>query len=483
MAKITPRSSDFSQWYLDVLREADMFDYGPVGGTIIVKPYGWTLYENMRDALDKRFKDTGHVNAQFPLFIPESFLRKEQSHVAGFAPELAVVTVGGGKELEEPIVVRPTSETIIGDAYSRWVKSYRDLPVLINLWNSVVRWEKRTKPFLRTMEFYWQEGHTAHATHEESQEEVMRMLNVYHDHGVEDCAMPTVRGRKSQNERFAGAINTTSLEAMMGDKRALQAATSHDLGQNFAKAFEIKYLDRDNTEKYCWTTSWGLSWRFMGGLIMAHGDDQGLRLPPKVAPIQVVVVPIYKNDDEKTKVMEASERVFATLKAAGLRIKFDDRDETPGFKFNDWEMRGVPVRVEIGPKDVAKNSVALARRDLAPGKSEATGKAGKSFVPQDGLSERVRALLDEIHNSLHSQADAFLKSNIREVNSYAELKEAVQVGWALVPLTDDPAVDAKIKEDTQATNRNFPLGQAEGEWNCVVTGQKVTERALVGKAY
>jgi prolyl-tRNA synthetase len=476
MAKITPRSQDFSQWYLDVLREADMFDYGPVGGTIIAKPYGWTLYENMKDALDKRFKDTGHVNAQFPLFIPEHFLRKEASHVEGFSPELAVVTIGGGKELEEPIVVRPTSETIIGDAYSRWIKSYRDLPVLINLWNSVVRWEKRTKPFLRTMEFYWQEGHTAHATHEDSWDEVMRMLNVYHDHGVEDCAMPTVRGRKSKNERFAGAINTTSLEAMMGDKKALQAATSHDLGQNFAKAFEIKYLDRDNTEKYCWTTSWGLSWRFLGGLVMMHGDDQGLRLPPKVAPIQVVVVPIYKNDDEKGKVMETAERVFKSLKAAGLRIKFDDRDETPGFKFNDWEMRGVPVRIEIGPKDVANNSVALARRDVP-------GKAGKSFVPQDGLAERIASVMVEIHASLHAQAESFLKGNIKEANSYAALKEAVQDGWALVPLLDDPSVDAKIKEDLQATNRNYPLEQTEGDWTCVVTGQKVRERALVGKAY
>ncbi|MCX6017854.1 MAG: proline--tRNA ligase [Chloroflexi bacterium] len=476
MGKITPRSEDFSQWYLDVLREADMFDYGPVGGTIIAKPYGWTLYENMKDALDKRFKDTGHVNAQFPMFIPQSFLRKEASHVEGFSPELAVVTIGGGKELEEPIVVRPTSETIIGDAYSRWIKSYRDLPVLINLWNSVVRWEKRTKPFLRTMEFYWQEGHTAHATHEEAWEEVIRMLNVYHTHGVEDCAMPSIRGRKSKNERFAGAINTTSIEAMMGDKKALQAGTSHDLGQNFAKAFDIKYLDRDNTEKYCWTTSWGMSWRFLGGMVMVHGDDQGLRLPPKVAPIQVVIVPIFKNDTEKSVVLPVADRIFAQIKASGIRVKFDDREETPGFKFNDWEMRGVPVRVEIGPKDVDKNSVALARRDRP-------GKAGKSFVSQDGLVEAIRALMEEIHASLHTQAEAHLMGNIREANTYAEMKEAVQDGWALVPLLDDPAVDAKLKEELQVTNRNFPLEQAPGEWKCVITGETVHERALVGKSY
>jgi prolyl-tRNA synthetase len=476
MSKITPRSEDFSQWYLDVLREADMFDYGPVGGTIIVKPYGWTLYENMKDALDKRFKDTGHVNAQFPLFIPMSFLQKEAKHVEDFAPQLAVVTHGGGEKLDEPIVVRPTSETIIGHAYAKWIQSYRDLPVLINLWNSVVRWEKRTKPFLRTMEFYWQEGHTAHATHEESWEEVMRMLNVYHAHGAEDCAMPSVKGRKSQFERFPGAINTTSIEAMMADKKALQAGTSHDLGQNFSKAFDIKFLDRDNTEKHVWTTSWGLSWRFLGGLIMIHGDDKGLRLPPKVAPIQAVIVPIYKNDDEQSSVMPVADRIFAEMKAAGIRVKLDDSDQSPGFKFNEWEMRGVPVRIEVGPKDVANNSVALGRRDMP-------GKEGKSFVPQAGLVERVRVLFDDVQTSLFRQADTFLKSNIREANTFDELKDAVQDGWALAPLVDDPSVDEKLKDELQVTNRNFPFDQDEGEWKCVVTGRTVNERALIGKAY
>jgi prolyl-tRNA synthetase len=340
----------------------------------------------------------------------------------------------------------------------------------------VVRWEKRTKPFLRTMEFYWQEGHTAHATHEDSWAEVMQMLNVYHTHGVEDCAMPSIRGRKSKNEPFAGAINTTSLEAMMSDKRALQAATSHDLGQNFAKAFDIKFLDRDNVEKHCWTTSWGLSWRFLGGLIMVHGDDQGLRLPPKVAPIQIAIVPIFKNDGEKAAVFETAERIFRSLKSSGLRVKLDDRDETPGFKFNDWEMRGVPVRVEIGPKDVAKNSVALARRDIP-------GKAGKSFVPQEGLAERIKSLLDEVQTSLLRQAENFLHGNIRECATLDEVREAVRDGWALAPLLDEPSVDAKIKEELQATNRNYPFEQAEGEWTCVITGQKVTERALIGKAY
>ena len=299
MAKITPRTQDYSEWYLDVIREADMSDYAPVRGCIVVKPYGWSLYENMRDFLDKRFKDTGHTNAAFPMFIPMSFLQREAQHVEGFSPELAVVTHGGGEQLEEALAVRPTSETIIGYMYSQWIKSYRDLPVLINTWNSVVRWEKRTRPFLRTTEFYWQEGHTAHATHDDSAAEVMRMLDVYADHAREDCAIPVLKGRKSASERFAGADNTFAIEAMMGDKRALQSATSHDLGQNFARAFDMKYLDRDNTEKLCWTTSWGMSWRMVGAVIMVHGDDQGLRLPPKIAPVQVVVVPIYKNDAEK----------------------------------------------------------------------------------------------------------------------------------------------------------------------------------------
>jgi prolyl-tRNA synthetase len=476
MAKITPRSQDFSEWYIDVIREADMADYAPVRGCIVVKPYGWSLYENMRDFLDRRFKDTGHSNAAFPLFIPMGFLQKEAQHVEGFSPELAVVTVGGGEQLEEPLVVRPTSETIIGYMYAQWIKSYRDLPVLINAWNSVVRWEKRTRPFLRTMEFYWQEGHTAHATHDDAMEEVIRMLNVYADHAMEECAVPVIKGRKSISERFAGADNTYSIEAMMGDKRALQSATSHDLGQNFARAFDMKFLDRDNTEKLCWTTSWGMSWRMLGAVIMTHGDDQGLRLPPKIAPVQVAIVPIYKNDAEKSNVIETADRVFKELKSAGLRVKFDDREETPGFKFNDWEMRGVPVRVEIGPKDVANRSVALARRDIP-------GKVGKSFVTQDGLTARIHQLLDEIQAALLKQAADFRDTNIHEVTSYEELKDVVEDGFALAPVVDDPQVDAKVKEETRATNRCFPLQQAAGEWKCIITGKPVRERALFGRAY
>ncbi len=476
MAKLTSRTQDFSEWYLDVIREADLADYAPVRGCIVVKPYGWSLYENMRDFLDRRFKDTGHSNAAFPMFIPMSFLNREAQHVKGFSPELAVVTVGGGEQLEEPLAVRPTSETIIGYMYAQWVKSYRDLPVLINAWNSVVRWEKRTRPFLRTTEFFWQEGHTAHATHEESSEEVMRMLDVYAAHARDECAVPVIKGRKSISERFAGADSTYSIEAMMGDKKALQSATSHDLGQNFARAFDIKYLDRDNTEKLCWTTSWGMSWRMLGAVIMVHGDDQGLRLPPRIAPIQAVIVPIYKNESERTAVMQAADSIFTTLKSNGIRVKLDDRDETPGFKFNDWELRGVPVRVEIGPRDVANGTVALGRRDVP-------GKAGKSFVPQAGLAERITTLFEEIQSGLLQQATNFRDANIREVSTYAELKEAVEDGFALAPVADDPAVDAQIKEETKATNRCFPLEQVPGEWKCIVTGKPVRERALFGKAY
>jgi prolyl-tRNA synthetase len=333
---------------------------------MVVRPYGWSLWENIQSALDGRFKATGHVNAAFPLFIPMSFLEKEKEHVEGFSPELAVVTIGGGSELEEPLVVRPTSETIIGYMYSKWIQSYRDLPVLINQWGNVVRWEMRTRLFLRTMEFYWQEGHTAHATAEEAEVETRQMLDIYTDFAINEAAVPVIPGRKSEIEKFAGAVRSYTIEAMMGDTKALQAGTSHNLGQNFAKAFDIQFLDENNTLQHCWTTSWGLSTRFIGAIIMTHGDDQGLVLPPRLAPIQVVIVPIFRKDEEQAIVMEAVERIKAEL--SGFRVKVDDRMEvTPGFKFNEWELRGVPLRLEIGPKDIEKNSVALARRDI-PGR-------------------------------------------------------------------------------------------------------------------
>jgi prolyl-tRNA synthetase len=395
--KLTTRAEDFSEWYNQVVLRAELADYAPVRGCMIVRPYGWALWENITAALDKRFKATGHVNAAFPLLIPQSFIAKEQSHVEGFSPELAVVTHGGGEKLEEPLVIRPTSETIIGHAYAKWIQSYRDLPILINQWNSVVRWELRTKLFLRTLEFFWQEGHTAHATAEEAEAETRQMLDVYTDFAINEAAVPVIPGRKSAAERFAGADQTYSIEAMMGDGKALQAGTSHNLGQNFAKAFEIRYLDKGGVLQHCWTTSWGLSTRFVGAIIMVHGDDQGLILPPRLAPYQAVIVPIFKTDEERATVLENAQRLRKELVDAGVRVKVDEREGmSPGFKFNDWEMRGVPLRIELGPKDVAKGSVVLARRDRP-------GKEGKSFVQQAGIGAAVTAALEEIQKALHDR--------------------------------------------------------------------------------
>src|SRR3974390_212191 len=411
--KLTTRNEDFSEWYNQVVLRAELADYAPVRGCMIVRPYGWALWENLPAALASRFKATGHVNAAFPLLIPRSFIDKEKSHVAGFSPELAVVTHGGGEKLEEPLVIRPTSETIIGHAYSKWIQSYRDLPLLINQWNSVVRWELRTKLFLRTLEFFWQEGHTAHATFEEAEAETRQMLDIYTDFAVNEAAIPVIPGRKSQSERFAGADATYSIEEMMGDGKALQAGTSHNLGQNFAKAFEIRYLDQAGALQHCWTTSWGLSTRFIGAIIMVHGDDQGLILPPRLAPHQVVIVPIFKTDDEKASVFENAQQLRHRLADAGIRVKMDEREGlSPGFKFNDWEMRGVPLRLELGPKDVAKGSVVLARRDPP-------GKEGKSFVPQQGVSASVVQTLDEIQKSLYARALEFRKAHTAQPADYA----------------------------------------------------------------
>ncbi len=475
--KLTPRSIDFSEWYNQLVLRAELADYAPVRGCMVVRPYGWALWENIQQALDRRFKETGHVNAAFPLFIPMSFLEKEKEHVEGFSPELAVVTIGGGEKLEEPLVVRPTSETIIGYMYSKWVQSYRDLPILINQWANVVRWEMRTRLFLRTLEFYWQEGHTAHATEAEAREETLRMLDVYADFAINDAAVPVIKGVKSQTEKFAGAVMSTTIEAMMQDTRALQSGTSHFLGQNFAKAFDIKFLDENNTLQYCWTTSWGLSTRFIGAIIMTHGDDQGLILPPKLAPIQVVIVPILKSDIDSAPVMEAVHRVEAELKAAGVRVKVDDRTEvTPGFKFNDWEMRGVPIRIEIGPKDVEKGSVALARRDKP-------GKEGKSFVPQAGIAAAVKDLLTDIHASLLARATAFRDSHIFDPKDYEELKEVVQNGWAYSYWCESAECEAKVKEDTKATTRCLPLDQEEGRGECIVCGKEARRKVYFARAY
>ena len=475
--KLTPRNVDFSEWYNQIVLRAELADYAPVRGCMVVRPYGWALWENIQQALDKRFKETGHVNAAFPLFIPMSFLEKEKEHVEGFSPELAVVTIGGGEKLEEPLVVRPTSETIIGYMYSKWVKSYRDLPVLINQWGNVVRWELRTRLFLRTLEFYWQEGHTAHATEQEAREETLRMLKVYADFAINEAAVPVIPGVKSQTEKFAGANMSTTIEAMMGDTRALQSGTSHFLGQNFARAFNIQFLDENNLQQFAWTTSWGLSTRFIGAIIMTHGDDQGLIFPPRLAPIQAVIVPIFKSDAETPAVQEAVNRVSAGLKAAGIRIKVDDRTEfTPGFKFNDWEMRGVPLRIEIGPKDVEKGTVALARRDKP-------GKEGKSFVPQAGLAEVVTLMLADIQRSMLDRATAFRDSHIFDPKDYEELKEVVQNGWALSYWCESAECEAKVKEDTKATTRCIPLDQEESHGKCIVCGEDAKHKVYFARAY
>jgi prolyl-tRNA synthetase len=491
--KITPRGDDYSQWYLDVIRDAQLAENSPVRGCMVIRPYGFALWENIRDGLDRRFKETGHVNAYFPLFIPLSFFEREAEHVEGFAKECAVVThhrlvpgPDGGlvpdpeSKLTEPLIVRPTSETIIGDAFKNWVQSYRDLPLLINQWANVVRWEMRTRPFLRTSEFLWQEGHTAHATEAEAVEETLRMLDVYADFAINDAAIPVVRGRKSARERFAGAVDTYTIEAMMGNGWALQSGTSHYLGTNFAKGFDIQYVDRDNERKYCHTTSWGLSTRMVGAVIMAHGDDQGLRLPPALAPVQAVIVPIWRKDDERVRVFEHAEKVRASLAAAGVRVKLDARDDVqPGFKFNDWEMRGVPVRVEIGPRDVEGDAVVLGRRDRP-------GKEGKQFgVPAAGVGEAVTSLLAEIQASLLASATAFRDANTRSASSYDEMKQILdgEGGFVRAYWAGSDEDEDRIKDETKATIRCFPLEQPEGEGVCFLTGKKTSQVAIFARAY
>lgn len=476
MAKVTPRREDYSRWYTDVVQMADLADYAPVKGCMVIKPHGYELWENIKAGLDRRFKATGHVNAYFPLFIPMSFLQKEARHVEGFSPELAVVTIGGGKELEEPLVVRPTSETVIGHMYAKWIQSYRDLPVLINQWANVVRWEMRTRLFLRTTEFLWQEGHTAHATAQEAQKETLRILDVYTDFAVADAAIPVIPGRKSDSEKFAGAVTSYTIEAMMGDYRALQAGTSHFLGQNFAKAFDIKYLDENNELEYVWTTSWGLSTRMVGAVVMVHGDDQGLVLPPKLAPIQVVVVPIWKDDDQRAEVLEAVARVEAMLQDE-VRLRVDDRVEySPGWKFNEWELRGVPLRIEIGPRDVKQGQVTLARRDIP-------GREGKAAAPLDGLVETVQETLATIQADLYRRAFKFREKHTYEPKDYAEFSEAVAQGFAHSWWCGDADCEAQIKEDTRATIRCIPMEQEPGKGKCIHCGEEASERAIFARAY
>jgi prolyl-tRNA synthetase len=469
------RSEDFNEWYNQLVLKAELADYAPVRGCMVVRPYGWALWENIQAALDKRFKATGHVNAGFPMLIPMSFFEREKEHVEGFAPELAVVTHGGGEELAEPLAIRPTSETIIGHMYANWIHSYRDLPVLINLWNSVLRWELRTKLFLRTAEFYWQEGHTAHATSEEAEAETMQMLDIYADFAENEAAVPVIRGQKSESEKFAGAERTFSIEAMMGDTRALQAATSHFFGQKFARAFDMQYLDADNKLQYCWTTSWGLSSRFIGAIIMVHGDDLGLILPPRLAPHQVVIVPIYRSDEERAAVLIEADKLAKEL--ADYRVWIDRREgHSPGYKFNDWEMRGVPLRIELGPRDISEGQIVTARRDMP-------GREGKQSIPRSAGAPAVGSLLDEIQQSLYDRALKFRQERTREPESWDEFREAVEAGFASVWWCEQSDCESEIKELTGATSRNQPVGQPSGSGVCFRDGRPASRRAVFARAY
>jgi len=475
---ITPRAQDYSQWYLDIVQQADLADYAEVvKGCIVFKPTGYAIWEAIQRGLDDRIKATGHVNAYFPLLIPKSFLMKEAEHVEGFAPEVAEVTRAGGEDLAEPYVIRPTSETIIGYFYSKWVRSYRDLPLLINQWANVMRWEMRTRPFLRTTEFLWQEGHTVHATEEDAERETLLILHeVYADFVEKEMAIPVIKGLKSEKEKFPGALRSYCIEAMMQDGRALQAGTSHNLGQNFARAFNITYTDQHNTIQYAWTTSWGVSTRLIGALIMTHSDDEGLIIPPRLAPTQVVVVPIYRNDAERSVVMETVQRMTAEWKGR-LRFKIDDRDNlTPGFKFNEWELKGVPIRVEIGPKDIEKGSVAIARRDQP-------GREGKSFVPQDGLTDRLTALLEEIQQALYQRALTFREDHTADVATYDELKQQVERGFARCYWAGTTEDEKRIQEETRATIRCIPLDQPQRAGRCVYTGKETSQQVIFARAY
>jgi prolyl-tRNA synthetase len=479
--KVTPRSQDFAAWYNDIILRAELADYSPVRGCMVFRPDGFAIWEALRDELDRRLKATGARNAYFPIFIPQSFLQKEAEHVEGFAPELAVVTHGGGKELEEPLVVRPTSETIINHMFAQWIRSHRDLPMMLNQWCNVVRWEMRTRLFLRTAEFLWQEGHTAHATREEAEEETLKILEVYRAFAEDFLAIPVVVGRKSAAERFPGAVETYAIEGMMGDGRALQCGTSHFLGQNFAKPFETRYLDENNQLQYVWQTSWGVSTRLLGAIVMAHGDDQGLRIPPTVAATQVVVVPIWRKADEGDKVLVAARTALEALERAGIRARLDAREGlTPGFKFNDWEMRGVPIRMEIGPRDVASGEAVLARRDMK-------GPGAKSKASLASIAEIAKTLLGEIQRGLHAQAKAARDATTREPADYAALREQMAgeggAGFAIAYWCGNPACETKIGEDTKATCRAIPLNQQIAAGKCIVCEESAAERAYFAKAY
>jgi len=475
VTEITPQSEDFSRWYIDVIKKAELMDYSPVRGCIVFRPEGYELWEHIQRDLDRRFKETGHRNAYFPLFIPESFFQKEKEHVEGFNPELPWVTEAAGEKLEERLAIRPTSETMFGHMYAKWIQSYRDLPVLINQWANVVRWEKRTLPFLRTSEFLWQEGHTAHETEEEARQETMQMLDVYTSFVQEFLAIPVIKGEKTPSERFAGAVDTYSIEAMMKDGKAVQAGTSHYLGNKFAEAFDIKYLDRDNTLQYVHTTSWGVSTRLIGALIMVHGDDRGLALPPKVAPTQVIMIPIGPAKTREQVVGRVDE-LYAQLKQAGVRVKVDDRsDVSPGWKFNEYEMRGVPLRLELGPRDMENGQVVLVSR--------VTGE--KRIVQQDNLIVEVEKMLADVHTDMFERAKQFKSDNSRTVDTLDEMKSFleeqrgfVEAGWC-----GSAACEKQVKEETGATSRNIPFEPTEHKPKCLVCGDDAKHTVVFARAY
>jgi prolyl-tRNA synthetase len=486
---LTSRLQDYSQWYNELVAKADLAEHSAVRGCMVIKPYGYSIWEKMQAVLDQKFKDTGHSNAYFPLFIPKSFFSKEASHVDGFATECAVVThyrlkndgsgniiVDEDAKLEEELIVRPTSETIIWNTYKGWIQSYRDLPLLINQWANVVRWEMRTRLFLRTAEFLWQEGHTAHATADEAIAETEQMLDVYADFAENWMALPVVKGKKTANERFAGALDTYCIEALMQDGKALQAGTSHFLGQNFAKAFDVKFTSKEGKQEFVWATSWGVSTRLMGALIMAHSDDSGLVLPPKLAPIQVVIVPIYKGEEELAKISEAVDVIIKDLKQKGISVKYDDRDtQRPGFKFAEYELKGVPVRLAMGGRDLENNTVELARRDTKT----------KETVSRDGIANRIELLLEEIQESIYNKALQFRTENTRKVDSYDDFKKALDEtpGFIAAHWDGTSETEAKIKEETKATIRCIPLNNEQEEGLCMVTGKPSSQRVLFARAY
>ncbi|MFA6161413.1 MAG: proline--tRNA ligase [Patescibacteria group bacterium] len=471
---ITPRAKDYSEWYQDIVEQAEMAEHSPVRGCMVIKPYGYAIWELMQKDLDAHFKEKDVQNAYFPLFIPESFLKREAKHVEGFAPEVAVVTHAGGAKLDEPLVVRPTSETIIYDVFSRWIQSYRDLPLLINQWANVVRWEMRTRLFLRTTEFLWQEGHTVHATEDEADDFAKQMLEVYRQFAEDVMAMPVITGMKSESERFAGAVNTYCIEAMMGDGKALQAGTSHMLGQNFAKAFGVKFLDADGQEKFGWQTSWGVSTRLIGSLVMAHGDDKGLVLPPKLAPYQVVIIPIGTSPEEVDASQAKAQEIADQLKSENIRVKIDKRDMRPGPKFFEWEKKGVPVRIEIGPKDLAKSSVVAARRDTSE----------KQTLTEEGLTDAVKELLDQIQKNLYAKALAFRNEHTIKVKDYEDFKKNLEGNFVLAHWCGSAECEAKVKEETKATIRCVPFEMPnEGSGKCLYCGKDADTAVIFAKSY